>query len=297
MQVRSTKYRVQSGQALVLVLLGLAVVLTLVLFILSRSVTDIAVSSRQEESVRAFSAAEAGIEQALVIGTGAGSTTIGNATFSSNVTALAEGQNFFNYPISLNSGDTATTWFVAHNADGITTCSGAKPCFKGTEVNICWGNPGTSSGTATTPAVEVSVFYEVTPGDPATARIARGVFDPNSGRTASNLFSSPDAGGCSIDGVSYTFQKNISFSALGIPAGSYSAENGLQFARIRMLYNSDQNQAVGVSVSSPLPSQGLGVVATGTAGQSNRRINVFQGWPEAPSVFDYAIYSSTGLTK
>ena len=37
-----------AGQALVLVLLSLAVVLTLVLFILSRTITDIAVSTSEE---------------------------------------------------------------------------------------------------------------------------------------------------------------------------------------------------------------------------------------------------------
>ncbi len=45
-----------------LVLLSMSVVLTLVLFILSRSITDIAVTTSQEEAVRAFSAAEAGVD-------------------------------------------------------------------------------------------------------------------------------------------------------------------------------------------------------------------------------------------
>src|SRR6185369_13919907 len=102
--------RNESGQALVLVLLSLAVVLTLVLFILSRSITDVAVSSRQEESVRAFSAAEAGIEKSLVIGTGS-TSVIGDANYSSSVLSYAEGTQDLVYPINLSSGDTSTTWF------------------------------------------------------------------------------------------------------------------------------------------------------------------------------------------
>src|SRR6185369_6746883 len=96
--------RNESGQALVLVLLSLAVVLTLVLFVLSRSVTDVAVSSRQEEAVRAFSAAEAGVERALVVGSSSGSTQIGDATYKANVTSYAEGLPDFNYPIVMSSG-------------------------------------------------------------------------------------------------------------------------------------------------------------------------------------------------
>jgi Tfp pilus assembly protein PilX len=60
----------QNGQALLIVLLGMAVVLTLVLSIVSRSVTDVSITKRDEESLRAFSAAEAGVEQALLVGTG-----------------------------------------------------------------------------------------------------------------------------------------------------------------------------------------------------------------------------------
>ena len=59
--------KIESGQALLLVLLGMAVVLTIVLSILSRSVTDIAVTSREEEALRAFSAAEAGKIYMVVI--------------------------------------------------------------------------------------------------------------------------------------------------------------------------------------------------------------------------------------
>ena len=82
----------ESGQALILVLLSLSVVLTLVLYVVSRSVTDVAVSSQQEESVRAFSAAEAGIEKTLVIGTGnATPAPVGDSSYVSSITAAAGG--------------------------------------------------------------------------------------------------------------------------------------------------------------------------------------------------------------
>lgn len=294
---------IESGQALVLVLLSLAVVLTIVLFILSRSVTDIAISSRTQEAVRAFSAAEAGVEKALVIGQSSGLTTIGSAMYNANVSSVANGASNFIFPIQLNSGDASTLWFVGHdlaNNDALI-CSLANPCFTGKSLKVCWGNSGTSASSPTTPAAEVSVFYDKTPGDLSTIQIARAVFDPNSGRTSSNNFAAPDAGTCTIGSQSYQFQKTIDLSTLGIPAGSYGTQNGLQFARIKLLYNADAAHSIGFDVNfagnSILPSQGEQIDSTGTAGESNRRLSVFQGWPEAPSVFESVIFSPTGLSK
>ncbi len=291
----------ESGQALVLVLLSLAVVLTLVLFVLSRSVTDVAVSSRQEEAVRAFSAAEAGVERALVIGGSSGSTQIGDATYKASVTSYAEGSTDFNYPIVMASGDTATVWFTAHDTDGNLVCDSTHQCFTGDSIKVCWGKSGTSANSATTPAIEIITYYETTPGDASTVKVARAALDPNSGRRGSNSFSAPDSGSCTIAGVNYAFQKTFLFSDLGIAAGSYQNQGGLEFMGVRMLYNTDTSHEVGVTVNFPndstLPSQGQAIDSSGISGESNRRLSVFQGWPEVPSIFTFSVYSSTGLTK
>jgi Tfp pilus assembly protein PilX len=289
----------EKGQALVLVLLSLAVVLTLVLFILSRSVTDIAVSSREEEAVRAFSAAEAGVENALVVGVGS-TSDIGNASFTANVSDFAVGLPSFVYPLSLSSGESGTVWFMGHNTDADTLCDATHPCFTGSSVKVCWGKEGTSDSTGTTPAIEFTLFYETTPGSVATARIARGVYDPNSSRRSSNSFAADDGAGCTIEGENFEFSKNISFASLGVPAGSYNVDEGLQFAKVRMFYNTDANHKIAFDVSATgntLPSQGLKVSSSGVAGESNRRLEVFQGWPEAPSIFESVVFSSNGVTK
>lgn len=284
-----------------LVLLSLAVVLTLVLFILSRSVTDILVSSKGEEAARAFSAAEAGIEQALVIGSGGANPQLGNnAGYVSSVSDFASNQQTYNYPNEMSAGDSSTVWFVNHDkTTGAALCDGTHPCFKGSSMQVCWGKSGTSGTSATTPAVEVSVFYESTPGDLSTIKIARGAYDPFAGRGQNppNSFSGVDAGPCPVG--TYPFQKTIQFNTLGIPAGSYNTENGLQFARVRIFYNTDMTQTVAFNFpgNNTLPSQGLSIISTGTAGQSSRRLEVFQGWPEPPSIFDTVIYSASGLTK
>ncbi|KKU09040.1 MAG: hypothetical protein UX13_C0051G0010, partial [Candidatus Woesebacteria bacterium GW2011_GWB1_45_5] len=93
--------------------------------------------------------------------------------------------------------------------------------------------------------------------------------------------------------------KTLNFSDLGIPPGSYGSTNGLQFARARLLYNTDQTHPVGFDVSGgdTLPSQGLMIASSGSSGDANRKLEVFQGWPEAPVIFTSAVFSSTGLTK
>jgi hypothetical protein len=288
----------ESGQALVLVLLSLSVVLTLVLFILARSVTDVAVSSRQEESVRAFSAAEAGIERSLVTGNAyAGAIDIGRSSYTTSVTDFALGESVVNFPSPISSGDIVTTWFVAHDpSTGNLVCNLDQTCFTGSSMDVCWGNSDILATNEHAPAIEVSIYYESTPGNLATIKIGRVAIDPNTGRRESNSFASDDGGTCEIAGQTYQFQKNISFASLGIPAGSYGVENGLQLAQIRMLYN-DIPQKVGVNVTGGrLPSQGQKIDSSGVAGSSNRRVVMYQGWAESPFASNSLLVPS-GITK
>ena len=56
----------QKGQALLLVLLVMSLVLTLVLSSVSKSVTDVEISKYEDNAIRAFDAAQAGIEKGMV---------------------------------------------------------------------------------------------------------------------------------------------------------------------------------------------------------------------------------------
>jgi hypothetical protein len=289
------------GQALLLVLLSMAVILTIVLSILSRSITDVAITTRSEESLRAFSAAEAGIERALIIGTDIGDTQIGDAEFSANVSSFAENSTDFAHPLKILSGESLPLWFVAHDDDKDIVCSGTFPCFTGNTIKVCWGEPGTGASDATTPAVEVSFFYATTPGDYSTLQVARAAMDPNSARRSTNNFDAPDLGTCSAGGQNFEFQSTIDVSSLGVPAGSYAVENGLQYAKVRMLYNSAIKHGVGFDVNfagnSTLPAQGITIQSTGTSGDANRKIDVFRGYGEVPPIFDASAFSSGGIVK
>ena len=297
----------ESGQALLIVVLSLAVVLTVVLSILARSVTDIKLSTGSEESLRAFSAAEAGIERALIAGSGTvtcdgvSCLDYGGASLTASVTEVGEGDTSFANPTPILSGETALFWFVAHDADGSLTCSGGNNCFTGSRVDVCWGKDGTGASSSTTPAVEISVIYSdpaVSGGDYSNLKVARETADPYAGRLPDNSFSAPSAGGCSFGGEDFEFKKTLNFTTLGIPATSYNNENGLQYLVVRMLYNTVESHTVGVSVPAGLlPAQGTLVESSGTSGEANRKINVFQGFGEPPLPFGAVIFSPTGITK
>lgn len=283
MEGQRTKNKEQNGQALVLVLLSLAVVVTIVLFILSRSVTDIAVSDSESQSVSAFSAAEAGVEQALVIGSNITPTTIGNSSYSAAVTYVASGLSQFVYPVELNSGDAMTLWFKSQDAS---------PNFNSaaTALKICWGKNLTYSDSNLKPAIEATIVYETTAGNPATAKIFRATADPFGGRSPANSFTAATTVSTIIAGQAFPFCRTLNLSGL----------TNLQFASIRMFYNTNTSQPIGIDSTNAawlFPTQGITIDSSGTSGQSSRKVEVFQGWPEIPSQFLFGLYSPTGLTK
>lgn len=294
-KAKITKY--QSGQALLLVLLSMAVVLTIVLSVLSRTITDITVTTKEEEALRAFAAAEAGIEQALIIGTNAGEFE-GGASFTATISNFGHEQTEYVYPEKLLSGETAIVWFVDHDEDeGDLTCDTGE-CFTGSSIKICWGEPGTASGSNYTPAIEASIFYAETPGDYGGIKIARETVDPNSTRGLTNNFSTVDVGTCTVGDAEFAFQKTLDFASLGIPALSYTNQNGLQFAKIRILYNTDTAHTIGVdNLENNLPSQGVRIESAGSSGEANRRIEVYQTFGELPPIFDAALFSPGGIVK
>lgn len=284
----------QSGQALLLVLLSMAVALTLVLSVLSRTISDVKISSQGENSLRAFSAAEAGVEQALVVGSDTGSVDIGDAKFSAKVSDFAEGEAAFVFPNSFVSGEPAVVWFVSHDANGNLSCSGAgNACFNGSKIKLCWGDE-TAGGVI--PAIEGTIFYTTSPGDYSTVKIARVAYDKEAS-SRNNNFDQPASGNCTIGGVILSYKKEFDFSSLGI--AGFGTQNVLQFMVLKLLY-SNTAHPIGVDVAgsgSLLPAQGQLVESSGTSGDANRSINVFQGYGELPLVFYAAIYGEGGLIK
>lgn len=279
------------GQALIIILLVLAVAATVVLSLISRSITDITITTKERDSSRAFSAAEAGIEEALVGGP-TSATLPGGENYAVTVGTVGEGTNEFVWPQEILSGDTVPLWLVSHATDGSLTCADGK-CFAAPSLKVCWGREGTSGSDSQTPAVEVVVLYKTS----GSYRVARASLDPNSARRTSNKFDAPDSNNCAIGGKTFPFGENITFSDLGIPASVYNSADGLQTARIRLLYNTSTPHPVGFSAPVTFPGQGKKLTSVGTSGESTRRLEVFQSFTDLPPVLDFAAFSSSSITK
>ena len=297
MRLPEIKRESQLGQTLLIILLVLSVVLTIALSIASRSVTDVNVSTKEEEAARAFSAAEAGIEQALIGGPTTGTLPNG-ATFNVNPRTIG-GSTGYNFPTGLRSGETAPIWFLAHDDSNNITCDASRPCFTGSQIKLCWGSPGTNPATATAPAIQFNVLYDPTSNaNYNDVRNARIVLDPNAGRRGQNGFQAVTGGACTVNGIDYAFSENITFGGMGI--GCSSTQRCLLAGRVRFFYNSNpepfgaDTAASGVS----LPLQGKIIESTGASGEANRRIQVIRQFPDLPPIFDFALFSgSGGLTK
>lgn len=143
------KHNYQSGQILLVTLLILVVATTITLSLVSRSTTDVAISRQVEESLRAFSAAEAGIERSLMQGA---AIDINEFTSTEDVdvtdSPLGTSNSLF---VDVASGDYAPLWLVNHNS-----LSQLGTTYFTNSYRVCWEDNGTP---ATTPAIEVAVYY------------------------------------------------------------------------------------------------------------------------------------------
>jgi hypothetical protein len=286
----------------------MATVLTVALSVVSRSISDVSITTQQEESLRAFSAAEAGVEEALVsqvpLGTELNETvsepgTSAEAEFSASIVGFPNESRDYIYPIEIASGDSATVWLMGHDGNNNLVCgSGGQACFTGSTLEFCWGKDGTTVSGATAPAVEISVLYE----NAGAYHISRATVDPNSSRRGSNGFGAPDAanssGACTVGAQEFVARERVNLNSIGIPAGVTGSAGAMKLVKVRMLYNTDQTQTLAVrSQGNNLPAQGKKIDSEGQAGESTRRVEVYALYPDVPSIFDSAIFSATGITK
>jgi hypothetical protein len=267
------------GQALLIIVLVMAVGLTIGLAIISRSITDIKISQQEEESARAFSAAEAGLEQALLSGEG-GDFSGEGFTASVIKTAQGGGTTFDFGSGKFEKGEIQTVWLIEHTDEGDLGGSS----FPANEtITVCWGDDSDDKT-----AVEVTLLYQ----DGGEFKIARGAYDADTGR--GNNFDEADHIGGDNCGLGLAFAEDIDLGAdLSIPLGAT-----LYALRAKILYN-DNAEPLAVSSSSDFPSQGdcFESVATITEPDITRRLQQCQFYKAPPGIFDYVLFSKTNLTK
>jgi hypothetical protein len=286
--------RSEGGQVLLVILLIMAVALTIGLAVTSRTVTDIEISEGSEEAARAFSAAEAGIEEALVTAIGEedpeGSFDEGNVTYFTQRGFLGIGSQYL-FPEATREDETRTLWLAEY--------PDLTQAYIGDSLIILWGNADSTEE----PALEATIYYRTGGSEDKVIRYA---LDPNPSNPAHqpdpNRFCQPDGTDC--DGIS-DFGTEGNYS-IGGKTAKYKATldlspalgSTLLFARLRLLYSGELDQVLGAQpTSGSFASQGVKISSVGTAGGSTRKIEVVRLHPAPPGIFDFLLYSGSSLSK
>lgn len=273
----------QKGQVILILILVMTVVLAIGLSIVQKSLTDVSTASKVEQSSRAFSAAEAGIEKAL--NSSVNSSCTNCQTFTDNSAAIKQitdsdllpatsaastRQAPLEFP-SLAKEDIAQVWL----ADLDSTANPPALHYKQTTLDVYWGDP---SATADKAALELTLVY----WDGTTYSSKKWYLD--------QIIRNPDNG---FEQVNCSGQCKKTLS--GLPSG-------LMLLRARLLYNSFSQpfavQAMGICGNDcSIPSQAKKITSTGISGETQRSVQLFQLYKVAPPYFDYAIFSAGEISK
>ena len=264
--MKNKKFDFQRGQVALIALLVMLVVGTIALSVASRSITDVSITKQEEEKIRAFSAAEAGIEDLLTqglasldIGTGQSPSEDFPIDYEYGVEEIGGGGDGFVFPDPLVNGETVQVWIE----NGVNTASG---------LNVYFGVSDEE-----TACLEISVFNS----DNTVARYAyKGKNSEGEEFDGENGFSSSSAGGECM-GTNYN-------ASVLVPT-----TNGADFVRIKALYNS-----VSLAVepaSGKLPVQAYKAIVSTSEGESSAAVEVIQSKGVFPEVFDHALWSGDDL--
>ncbi len=277
----------QSGQILLVVVLTMIVALTVGLSIAARVVTELKLSRQNEESQRAFQAAEAGIQQSLESKTSIGDPIPfeNNSSFSTNYVNDIGQVIVVNNGIEVDQAVGADVWLSDYSAS--TSGLFANPMGGGSPVAITmyWGSPNQnsclSSGDNVAPAIEVVLLK----GPVSNPTIQKNIYE-SAGCAASNRITnaiegSTTGGPFSWNGISFRNSASLVFN--GSPLS-----NGL-LLKVIPIFNST---VVAFQAGINFPSQGSIVESTGTSGDTVRKVVYFQSHPQLPlEIFPYSLIS------
>ncbi len=256
----------QQGQAVLLVLLVVAVALGFGLSIISQSTTELRISLHDQEAARAFNAAEAGIEEALKqISLGADQKIIVDGievNYTVSGTDSLEGV--------FKENETAQV-FIAGTGPGSLTIEWIDSDNLTENPNGCIGATAESGGTAASLLITV-----VDDNDQISQQVGINACSLNGDN---NMTDVSDSG---LDG----FLRSYDLVITGSDA----------YARIRPIYNQASLRVTSDDVS--LPNQTFIIDSTAQApALETKAIKVTRSEPATPSIFDYVLFSGTNLSK
>jgi len=266
----------QKGQILLIIILVMTVALTIGLSVATRTITNIRTSADEESSQRAFSAAEAGIEQVLQ------NNNSGNGSFTNNTTYQTSVSSVGGTGFLLNNGspilkDTAVDVWLAPYPNMNTPWTGAVTIYWGSSSDNCTNSEATNSMAA----LEIVLIT----GTKANPRLFNYPIDPCDARANVNRFDndSIDTNNTTAQGRTFGFRKSIEIT------------NGL-LLRIIPLYAPTRGAIISCSCDGNtiinFPPQGTLVTSTGSSGDTQRKIVGFREYPKLPlQLFPFVIFA------
>lgn len=264
----------QRGQALLIIVLIMVVSLTVGLSLALRSITAVRVATEEDNSQRAFSAAEAGIERVLKSNTAITSPVSlqNNSSIDSvSVSPIAPlaSRTFLRNGAIIEKDDAADVWILQHNADDTLNFTQLYAPAGNGSIRVYWGD---ASGACNNAAMEVILMYGSTSA-PSTKRF---ITDPCSGR--SNNVVSPPLGSVTVNGI--TLPYGMAMNNVG---------NGI-LLKVIPLYASTR---IAVDADPGLWPQGRILTSTGSSGGTVRKVTFYKGYPELPAeFFQYILFST-----
>lgn len=277
----------ENGQIALIALLVLTLATTVGLSLIGRSTTDVSVTRTIEESTRAFSAAEAGIEATLKSGVASSGTIDPALGLSYNVTVAsvnATAGSPYMFAQKTPQENTETVWLVDHGSDGSIT---EAVTYSAPSIDVCW-----SQESPVQSAVIATILYKES--SDGSYRTAKAAYDSDASRALANNFASPVAssGGCGA-ATNSTYMATIRFADF-VPAIDPSADI-LIALRIRPVYAGAQLVVVPAQT---LPYQANRIESVGTTQSGiNRKIVVYQQYRSAGTLFDHAVYSEGSFLR
>lgn len=259
----------QSGQILLISLLVLIVVLVIGLSLAARTISTLRTTSVEDSSVRAFSAAEAGMEKALTATTNTTltGTLANNSGYKTDISTLTGDSLLLNNGDFLQEDKPQDVWLSTY-PNYTTTWSGSVTVYWGATSDVCVDKPENNNTMA---ALEIISIH----GSKAAPLIDHYAYDPCVNRRNSyNHFSSVLAGG-SVGGTNFAYSINLPI-------------NSGMLLRLVPIYAGTKIAIKGLS----LPPQGTVITSVGTSGTTKRKIVTYRGYPTAPiELFPFLIFS------
>lgn len=277
----------QSGQILLIVVLTMIVALTVGLSIAARIVTELKLSKQNEESQRAFQAAESGIQQTLERQSNVGSliapvTLDNNSSFSTTFLPDTGTAIVMNNGQDVDQAIGGDVWLSNYSATPSLLFGNPMGGGNPVGITIYWGTPTqtncASTGDGVAPAIEVVALV----GPVTSPTIAKNIFEAAGCNRIVNAVSGSTSGGpFTLKGVTFRNSANLTFNG-------NSLTNPL-IMKVIPIFNSS---VVGFQSASVFPAQGSVVESTGTSGDTVRKVVYYQSFPQLPlEIFPYSLLS------